>query len=463
MAAEGLGQVVSWYICTIVAIGFLAARLVVRWQRLASLFLEDLLLCIAGLCLVGDLAIQHYMWTLGLAASDPRTVPFENVIAMMKMIVPGSTLYVTSLWLVKLALVIFYKKIAAPGTNMQVAYNVTLAFLLCSWLAIFLDILFQCFPHDKRWSQDPDYMCDPRQSEINYWLTVVLNIFSDIVIICLPIAMVMNLQMKMKQKIGVAAIFALGIFVVIASIIRAYYSHKGEQFVTCTVSMVEATVAIVAACLPPLRVLILGQPSTAASGSYDKRYELSYFNTSGRKGGRSRNTGAGLGGTSSGGGGMLSGSNAGGGGGGGSNKSHISHHNKSSPSNDSEDELVFKQHGGLPSPTGATVLRSAAASSVSDDDIEGISTAGLGAAPHHTYAHPSQRYHRTVVESGGGGGSRNGRTSPSGGGTAAGAHGRSQPPSSSPPAAGAGFIVVNTTIEMDKSDTYYGSLPPGRQ
>ncbi|KAH7035935.1 uncharacterized protein B0I36DRAFT_97951 [Microdochium trichocladiopsis] len=276
MAAEGLGQVVSWYICTVVAVGFLIARLIVRWQRLAALYLEDGLLCLAACCLIGDLIIQHYMWTLGLA--EPQaSVSFENFVSMMKMIIPGSTLYVTSLWLIKLALVIFYKKIAAPGTKMQLAYNITLGFLVCSWLVIFFDIMFQCYPHDKRWSIDPSYQCDPKQSEINYWLTVILNIFSDIVIICLPVTMVMKLQMKMKQKIGVAGIFALGIFVVIASIIRAYYSHNGAQMITCTVSMIEAAVAIVAACLPPLRSVILGHTTTQSS-SYAKRYELSYVN-----------------------------------------------------------------------------------------------------------------------------------------------------------------------------------------
>ena len=83
----------------------------------------------------------------------------------------------------------------------------------------------------------------------------------------LPIAMVLKLQMKLRQKLGVAAIFALGFFVIIASseclvyscgkddiniilVIRAYYSKRNETMLTCTVSMVEASVAIIATCLP---------------------------------------------------------------------------------------------------------------------------------------------------------------------------------------------------------------------
>jgi hypothetical protein len=72
------------------------------------------------------------------------------------MIVPGSILYVTSLWAIKIALVLFYKRLAAPGTKLQVIYNVTLGLLVIFWATIFFHIIFQCFPHDKRWSQDPN-------------------------------------------------------------------------------------------------------------------------------------------------------------------------------------------------------------------------------------------------------------------------------------------------------------------
>jgi hypothetical protein len=67
----------------------------------------------------------------------------------------GSILYVSSLWAIKIALVLFYKRLAAPGTSLQMIYNIALGILAASWTTIFFHIIFQCFPHDKRWSQDP--------------------------------------------------------------------------------------------------------------------------------------------------------------------------------------------------------------------------------------------------------------------------------------------------------------------
>jgi hypothetical protein len=108
--------------------------------------------------------------------------------------------------------------------------------------------------------------------------------------------MVSRLQMKLKQKLGVAGIFALGFFVVIASstycqirinqdlqliypalVVRAYYSHRNETMLTCTVSMIETAIAIIATCLPALRSMILGTNNTTkdASNSYGRHYELS--------------------------------------------------------------------------------------------------------------------------------------------------------------------------------------------
>ncbi|KAH6638844.1 hypothetical protein C7974DRAFT_448580 [Boeremia exigua] len=274
MTTSGIGQVVSWYICTVAAVPFVCLRTYTRWAKFGGLAIEDGFIILALLCLIGDLAIQQHMWNLGLGDIAKGTLTPDKIKGIMQMIVPGSTLYVASLWAVKLALVLFYKRLAAPGSKLITVYNIALGGLLVTFLVIFFDILFQCYPYDKRWSADPDYQCDPKAADINYWITILFNIISDAIIITLPIVMVMRLQMKLKQKLGVAAIFALGIFVIISSIIRAYYSRLNETMLTCTVSMVETSIAIIASCLPALRSMLIGGNTQNATSSYGKHYEL---------------------------------------------------------------------------------------------------------------------------------------------------------------------------------------------
>ncbi|KAI1261628.1 hypothetical protein F5Y18DRAFT_440267 [Xylariaceae sp. FL1019] len=273
MSKVGLGQVISWYITTVAAGIFVAGRLAHQWKRFGNLTVSDGFVILAWAGLVADLGIQQHMWNKGVAEMGNASP--ADLMEIMRMIIPGSTLYVTSLWSIKVALVLFYKKLAPRGLNLQMIYNATLGFLAVTWLVIFFDIIFQCFPNNKRWSQDPNYQCDPYQAEVNYWITILLNIFTDVLIICLPISMVLKLQMKRKQKLGVVATFALGFFVVIASIVRAYYSKKNETMLTCTVSMVETAIAIIASCLPALRSVFLGKKTQTGTSAYGKHYELS--------------------------------------------------------------------------------------------------------------------------------------------------------------------------------------------
>ncbi|RDW90753.1 uncharacterized protein DSM5745_02528 [Aspergillus mulundensis] len=210
--------------------------------------------------------------------SDMGHASIEQSVKMLKMIIPGSTLYVTSLWLIKAAMVLFYKRLA-DRTRYQTVYNITLAVLGATWLVLFFDIVLKCYPPKRQWEGllDPTLACPEKPATINYWLTILFNIFSDVFIICLPISQVARLKMPPRQKWGVISVFLLGGLVVITSIIRAIYSHLNEQMITCTVSMIETAIAIIASCLPVLRTLVFGSHSrTGTYGSNKRRgYELS--------------------------------------------------------------------------------------------------------------------------------------------------------------------------------------------
>ncbi|KAE8379359.1 hypothetical protein BDV26DRAFT_291381 [Aspergillus bertholletiae] len=282
MARPGVGQVVAWYICTIVACVFFVTRLVVRWQRFSKFYIDDYLVATACLCLIGDLIIQHIMFNLGM--SDMGNASKDDIVSMLKLIIPGSTLYVTSLWLIKVGMVCFYKRLA-DRTHYQRIYNVVLALLAATWLTIFLNIIFKCFPVDRIWDvENPDRACSKKQSRVNFWITILFNIFSDVIIICLPITQVLRIRMPFKQKLGVLSIFLLGILVVITSIIRAIFSSRGEQMITCTVSMIETTIAIIANSLPVLRTLFFGSRSRNGTYYSSRAYELSHSNAPGKPG-----------------------------------------------------------------------------------------------------------------------------------------------------------------------------------
>ncbi|KAJ5458542.1 hypothetical protein N7475_009930 [Penicillium sp. IBT 31633x] len=216
--------------------------------------------------------------------SDLANASLDEMVNITKMVIPGSTLYVTSLWLIKAGMVLFYKRLA-DRTRYQTLYNITLAILGATWLVLFFDIVFKCYPPKRQWESiiKPELACDEKQTSINYWLTILfniftdvfINIFTDVFIICLPISQIVRLKMPPKQKWGVISVFLLGGLVVIASIIRAIYSYRNNQMITCTVSMIEVSIAIIASCLPVLRTLFFRSDSRAGPYSQPRRYEFS--------------------------------------------------------------------------------------------------------------------------------------------------------------------------------------------
>ncbi|GME60542.1 hypothetical protein GTA08_BOTSDO01369 [Neofusicoccum parvum] len=224
------------------------------------------------------------MWNIGL--SDMASVTPEHFVEMMKyltqaaqLIYPGSIFYTLSLWLIKAGLVVFYKRLSGHTYSyLQKLYNATLVWLVISWLVILFDTIFRCYPLSRTWSRDPSDACPASAATINYWITVTFNISTDILIICLPISMVMKLNLPLKQKFGVAGIFALGFVVVITSIVRAVFSHRQQTMLTCTVSMIETSIAIITTCLPTLRIMILGHTSRKGTDSEDELVkELSQY------------------------------------------------------------------------------------------------------------------------------------------------------------------------------------------
>lgn len=91
------------------------------------------------------------------------------------MIVPGSILYVSSLWAIKFSLVscplflrsetgaeevlmpkkvIFYKRLAARTTT-QLVYTATMVFLVVTWIGLSLFAVFECWPISRKWTEDP--------------------------------------------------------------------------------------------------------------------------------------------------------------------------------------------------------------------------------------------------------------------------------------------------------------------
>ena len=133
-----------------------------------------------------------------------------------------------------------------------------------------------------------------------YYSQAAFNIFSDIVILVLPIPVLLRLNMRKNKRVALVAIFSCGGIAVIASGIRIYalylYStltdaaYYGAAILIC--SQIELNVAIIAASVPSLKPLFkhVFAGTTTVSQNYDRR--MNNYDAYGRAGGGLSRSGA---------------------------------------------------------------------------------------------------------------------------------------------------------------------------
>ncbi|KAI8268534.1 Satratoxin biosynthesis SC1 cluster protein 4 [Colletotrichum sp. SAR11_239] len=180
----------------------------------------------------------------------------------------AQTLFLFASGLSKLSILCSYLRIAAPGTWFSRLTWVTgiLVFLL-TW--IFMIVLWtQCAPIWHYWTLFADWgNCIPEWPPLaGQGITTVMT---DIAVYLLPMPTLFRLQMPMIQRISLAALFGLGLLVVIAGIMRTYwvlyveityvedpsYDLTWDSYNIWIWTALEANFAIICGCTPAIRRL----------------------------------------------------------------------------------------------------------------------------------------------------------------------------------------------------------------
>ena len=89
------------------------------------------------------------------------------------------------------------------------------------YAGLFFSYVFQCHPREKIWNSSIEGHC---VDAIGLNLASgILNVISDIETLLLPIWGIWNLQMPMKKKIGVIAVFGVGSIACVIGVVGIYY------------------------------------------------------------------------------------------------------------------------------------------------------------------------------------------------------------------------------------------------
>ncbi|KAL4742413.1 hypothetical protein BDV11DRAFT_202712 [Aspergillus similis] len=201
-------------------------------------------------------------------------------------------LAVIGLGLTKASILILVRGIFSVSRPFRHLCNAML-FVVAAWtISFFFSNLFTCFPVTPL--VEPFYGNKCIDGLAMWYASCITDVVVDLIILVMPLPMISQLKLPLRQKVGIGAIFLLGTTVVVISITRmAMYFHVGTTFrehyndMTYYTSPVffwtniEISLAVILACLPTLRPVwtVLSGGRTKKSNLYRPYDEIEHENS----------------------------------------------------------------------------------------------------------------------------------------------------------------------------------------
>jgi len=202
----------------------------------------------------------------------------------------GWSLYTLLLWTLKLCMVIFYSRITAGLDNQVLKIRIGVVAIVCTYIATILSIHLGCLPYHKNFqiNPDPGNHCQPAISKIDCYVTVVLNVATDLYLMTIPLPLLWRAQIPLKRKLLLLAMFSGGCFVIMAGILRVALiladPENGAQAAGSWACR-ETFVAVIIGNVPMIYPLFMRGVTAAKSTIYGNGTLKTWGSSKGSKGG----------------------------------------------------------------------------------------------------------------------------------------------------------------------------------
>ncbi|KAJ5497821.1 hypothetical protein N7453_006872 [Penicillium expansum] len=272
--------IILW-VFTWVAIILIILRLLVRKLKRFQFVLGDYFAMGAILCALVRLALVHVIIIWG---TNNMSTTFRNThhftpdeirrreIAS-KFVLVNRVFYNSYLWLQKLVLLDTYGRLLTHLRWEKVTMISYIGIFAVTYIVVQIVTFTECDPFNHYWIvlPDPGICC---QAQLQLIVLGVLNIITDVMLIALPIPVLVIVKRSVVEKIQLAILFAVGLFIVAITIVRLPQNAKNStaQVNRTTWASVELLAAAIVANAPVLYGLLKGQKkkskqATSGAGS----------------------------------------------------------------------------------------------------------------------------------------------------------------------------------------------------
>ncbi|OJJ42683.1 hypothetical protein ASPZODRAFT_53362, partial [Penicilliopsis zonata CBS 506.65] len=188
-----------------------------------------------------------------------------------KWVIVGEQMWLATIWGCKACLLLLYNNMTTGLTSHRFVLAVS---IFCAVSYVLIQILFfgvWCRPFHDYWAVPATTtQCSVYTNHLI--LVLSLNVFSDLVMLFIPLPLLLRAKLSPGKKLTLCAVFSLGIFVIIASVMSKYYSLSepyGSEWRDWYLR--EAGTAVIVANIPqtwPLLRRIVGARSFFSSGGH---------------------------------------------------------------------------------------------------------------------------------------------------------------------------------------------------
>ncbi|KAK3676586.1 hypothetical protein LTR78_003360 [Recurvomyces mirabilis] len=186
------------------------------------------LLFTLGLAAVVMLAEKLYGWDRHVWDIPPDRITNANIIALVAKIVFSLAATFTRLSLCAF----YYRLVKDSGIRwFKTVVHLTNAFTIAVCVAFLFISIFQCTPVKFYWEFPPTTAGTCMNEGKATLAAGIINLFNDFLCAVIPIPLVMNLHMPLKQRVGVCVLFGLGFVVIVAGSVRTYFICKSVNIV----------------------------------------------------------------------------------------------------------------------------------------------------------------------------------------------------------------------------------------
>lgn len=161
-----------------------------------------------------DLDVRSF----SLTRRTVKDIPTENMGALLKSNYATRLLYTIALGFVKFSILVFYTRLDHRKLTRWSIYFL-MAFVAALSVTTFFFLAFVCVPPALFWDlagqvAAPEKCLSQPTQQMFFNLNGICNIVQDISMYLLPIPMLWNLQMPLRQKLALGALFSVGLVAV---------------------------------------------------------------------------------------------------------------------------------------------------------------------------------------------------------------------------------------------------------